>query len=250
MKIAIAGGTGVVGRHVVGVARERGHETVVLSRATGVDLTAGSGLDAELSGVDAVIDVTSVATMSATGAMAFFRAVTRNLIEAERAAGVHHHVALSIIGAADAPHGYYAGKQIQEDLVLTAPSGSVVWAAQFHEFAQQNAPMTKAGPVHLVPEMLSQPVAAREVAGVLVEVAEGSPRGRGPQVAGPEQMHVADMIRGFLQSRGRPARVRQFPLPGAFGRALRDGTLLPGPGAHIGTRTFAEWLAAGESPDQ
>lgn len=242
MKIAIAGGTGVVGRHVVDVTRERGYQAVVLSRSTGIDLTAANDLDRELSGVDAVVDVSSTAAMSAKGAVAFFRAVTRNLIEAERVAGVSHHVALSIIGVPEAPHGYYAGKQIQEDLVLTAPTGSVVRAAQFHEFAEQNAPRTKAGPVHLVPEMLSQPVAAREVAEMLVSVAEGGPQGMGPQIAGPEQLHVAQMIRRFLESRGRPARVRQFPLPGAFGRALRDGTLLPGPAARTGNQTFTEWL--------
>lgn len=250
MKIAIAGGTGVVGRHVMDVAREHAHQTVVLSRSTGVDLTSGHGLDTELSGVDAVIDVTSTATLSTKGAVAFFRAVTRNLIEAERTAGVSHHVALSIIGVAEAPHGYYAGKQIQEDLVLTAPTGSVVRAAQFHEFAEQNAPRTKAGPVHLVPTMLSQPVAAREVAEVLVSIAEGDPRGMGPQIAGPEPLHVAEMIRRFLQSRGGPARVRQFPLPGAFGRALRDGTLLPAPGARLGTQTFTEWLEDADATGQ
>ena len=242
MKVAVAGGTGVVGRHVVDVARERGHDVDVLTRSTGIDLVTGTGLADRLYGVDAVIDTTSVLTMSAKPSTEFFRAVTRNLLRAGEETGVRHHVALSIIGVDEAPYGYYAGKAVQEDLVGVAATGTVVRAAQFHEFAEQNLSRAKVGPVHVVPTMHSQPVAAREVAELLVDVAEASPRSDVPHIAGPEPMRVADMVRQYLQHTGRAARVLELPLPGAFGRAMRDGTLLPGPGARLGRVTYGEWL--------
>ncbi|MFC6258469.1 SDR family oxidoreductase, partial [Kocuria oceani] len=161
MRIAVAGGTGVVGRHVVETARGRGHEVVVLARSQGVDLSTGAGLD--LAGVQAVVDVTSIRTTSGRSATRFFTEVTRHLLAAERAAGVGHHLVLSIVGLDDAPYGYYAGKAAQERLVQ---AGEVPWtllrATQFHEFAGQVHERMRLGPVALVPAMRSQPIAARE----------------------------------------------------------------------------------------
>ncbi len=162
MKIAVAGGTGAVGRHVVDVARETGHESVVLTRSTGVDLVAGEGLADALPGVDAVIDVASVQTMSDAASRAFFGAVTRNLLAAETAAGVGHHVALSIVGVDDAPYAYYAGKVLQEQLVEAGPvPWTILRATQFHEFAAQLHARMRFGPIVVVPALQSQPVAAR-----------------------------------------------------------------------------------------
>lgn len=242
MKLAIAGGTGVVGRHVVEVAHTLGHETVVLARSTGVDLVAGSRIDERLEDVDAIVDVTSVQTMSARASMDFFRTVTQHLVTAGRRQGVRHHVALSIIGADDAPFSYYAGKQVQENLVLAQPNGTVVRAAQFHEFAGQTLERMALGPVCLVPTMRSQPVAAAEVAALLVDTATQDPQGLGPAMAGPEELRVSDMIRRFSESEGRRRLVVEAPLPGAFGRAMREGTLLGGPDALIGSQTFDTWL--------
>lgn len=244
MRIAVAGGTGVIGRHVVDAVRDRGHEPVVLARSTGTDLYAGTGLDEHLTGVEAVVDVTSVQTMSARTSIDFFRTVTQHLITAGRRCGVGHHIALSIIGAPQAPFSYYAGKQAQEDLVLDQPNGTVVRAGQFHEFVRQTMARTKAGPVYAIPVMRSQPVAAAEVAGLLVDVAEQEPQGSGPQIAGPEELRVADMARRLLRHEGSRARVVEVPFPGGFGRAMRDGTLLGGPRAIVGRQTFDDWLAA------
>ncbi|MGO1165920.1 MAG: SDR family oxidoreductase [Janibacter sp.] len=243
MKIAIAGGTGVLGRHVVDRARMAGHETVVLARSTGADLFAGHGLDEHLRGVDAVIDAASVQTMSARASTDFFRTVTQHLITAGRRCGVRHHVAVSIIGAAQAPFSYYAGKRVQEDLVLAQPNGTVVRAAQFHEMAGQTAARTRVGPVHAIPTMRSQPVAAAEVASLLVDIATADPVGKGPEIAGPERLSMGEMVRRLLEHEGSRRRVVEFPLPGGFGRAMRDGTLRAGPGTTIGHQTFADWLA-------
>ncbi|RBY94419.1 3-beta hydroxysteroid dehydrogenase [Blastococcus sp. TBT05-19] len=244
MRIAVAGGTGTVGRHVVDVAGERGHDVRVLSRSRGVDLVDGTGLDAVLEGVDAVVDVASVMTQSAEASIRFFRTVSTNLLAAGARAAVAHHVALSIVGVDRAPLGYYAGKVAQEDLVSTGPvPWTLLRATQFHEFAEQLFRQLAIGPLHPVPVMRSQPVAAREVAERLVALSEAGPAGRVPDLAGPEVLRMSAMVRAYARATGRGAVVLPVPLPGALGRAFRDGTLTAGPDADRGVRTFAGWVA-------
>lgn len=244
MKIAVAGGTGTVGHHVVDIARERGHEALVLSRGTGIDLVSGDGLGRALAGVDVVVDAASVATQSAKVSERFFGAVTANLLAAEQTAGVAHHIALSIVGSDKAPYGYYAGKAVQERLVR---EGSIPWtilrATQFHEFAQQLYGRVDIGPIHLVPTMVSQPVAAHEVGLRLVELAETGPAGLATDLAGPETLRMAHMVRAYANATGGTGPILQIPLPGGFGKAMRDGSTEAGPDADRGTQTFAEWIA-------
>ena len=245
MKLAVAGGTGTVGAHVVEVARERGHEVVVLSRSAGVDLVTGIGLSDALSGVDAVVDVASTQTVSAKESTAFFSAVTRNLLTAEGAAGVGHHLALSIVGIDEAPHGYYAGKVKQESIVR---AGAVPWtilrATQFHEFAAQIRSQTSFGPLTVIPRMLSQPIAAREVAERLIDLAERPPSGRVADLGGPREERMVEMVRRYARAIGARGSVLEVPIPGAYGRAMRDGTLVTSAGADHGTQTFEDWAAA------
>ena len=245
MKIAVAGGTGQVGTHVVTVARERGHDVVVMARGAGVDLVEGTGVAQALRGADAVIDVASATTLDARESVAFFEATTRALLAEEAAAGVGHHVALSIVGIDRAPVGYYAGKVAQERLI---ESGGVPWtilrATQFHEFAAQIYARAKIGPVHVAPKMRTQPVAAREVAERLVELAEAGPAGRVRDLAGPREERLVDMVRSYARARGARGWIPAIPLPGAPGRAQRDGSLLAGADADLGVQTYAEWLAA------
>jgi uncharacterized protein YbjT (DUF2867 family) len=243
MRIAVAGGTGVAGRHVVEALRAGGHEAVVLTRSTGVDLTTGDGLAAVLDGVAAVVDVTSTSSATAKGATRFFSAVTTNLLGAERAAGVGHHVALSIVGAARVNAGLYAGKKAQEDLVMAAPVGwSLLRATQFHELAQVAAARSRVGPLTVVPTWATQPVAASEVGAALAQIATGAPRGLDVDLAGPEVEEMSSMVRRYLAAVGQKRSVMRVPLPGAFGRALRNGSLMPGPDARRGTQTFDDWL--------
>jgi len=243
MRIAVAGGTGTVGAHVVRVARERGHTAIVLARGTGVDLVSGAGLDAALAGADAVLDVTSVSTTSAGASTDFFAAVTRNLLAAETAAGVEHHVALSIVGIDGEESGYYAGKLAQERLVAAGPvPWTLLRATQFHEFAPQMAGRLSAGPLTLVPVMRTQPVAASQVAERLVDLAEGQAQGRERDLAGPRIESLARMVRDYLRVTGSRALVLSVPIPGSMGRAMRTGALLPGPDAQLATQTYDEWL--------
>lgn len=243
MKIAVAGGTGTVGRHVTELIGRRGHEPVILARSTGFDLQTGDGLTAALAGVDAVIDVVSITTLSAGASSRFFGRTTTNLLRAEASAGVRHHVALSIVNARRVSAGYYAGKTVQED---TVTAGSVPWtmlrATQFHEFAAQTLQRTSRAGLALVPVMRTQPVAAREVAERLVQLALGSPRGLVPDLGGPREEHLVDMVRAYVRASRAHTRVVQFRLPGRMGAAMRDGSLLPAGNTERGSQSFAQWL--------
>jgi uncharacterized protein YbjT (DUF2867 family) len=244
MRIAVAGGTGTVGRHVMSELAAAGHTAVALSRSAGVDLMDPASVSRALAGADAVIDVASVKTLSAKRSAAFFGATTTNLLDAEAAQGVGHHVALSIIGAAAAPYNYYAGKKVQEELITPGRNWSILRAAQFHEFAPQTAAQAAFAGFTMAPKGRTQPIAAAEVAAELVRIAAGGPQGFARDLAGPQEEWLPDMIRRYLGATGTTPRVIEFPLPGGLGKAMRQGVLLPGPGAQLGTQTFAEWIAS------
>ncbi|MGI9822796.1 SDR family oxidoreductase [Agromyces sp. Marseille-Q5079] len=243
MRVAVAGGTGTVGRHVVASARERGHEVVVLTRSNGVDLIGGAGVRAALEGVDAVIDTANTNSMSAGAATAFFRFVTKTLLDAEQAAGVGHHVVLSIVGVDRGSYGYYAGKVAQERAVEAgAVPFTIMRASQFHEFAGQMLKAFSFAGVHLAPRFPSQPVAAREVGERLVTLAEHGAAGRSADFAGPQREDIGDMVVRLARARGLRGRVVPVTLPGPQFAAMRRGETLPGPDAVLGTRTFEAWL--------
>lgn len=243
MRIAVAGGTGVVGAVTVTRLKMAGHEPVVLARATGVDLLTGAGLAEKLAGVEAVIDVTSTPTTSAGTATEFFTTATGNLLTAGAAAGVRHHVLLSIVGIDVTPFGYYIGKLAQEELVDRSPAPStIVRAPQFHEFAAQMIERSSLGPVTLVPTMLCAPMSAREVAAVLVDLVSGEPLGHAPELGGPHEELVPDMVRRLLRHRGERRLVVGLRVPGKAGRAMRSGALVPKNPGVVGTQSFDEWL--------
>ncbi|HWB66666.1 MAG TPA: NAD(P)H-binding protein [Mycobacteriales bacterium] len=244
MRIAVAGGTGAVGRHVVDAIRREGHEPVVLTRSSGVDVRTGAGLVEALTDVAVVIDVTNTPTNSRRKAIAFFEAATANLQRAGRQAGVGHLVALSIVGCDRVPIGYYAGKVRQEECLA---AGELPWtvlrATQFFDFPIQLLDRLSPAPVLTIPRWRTQPVAAREVADALVELALAEPAGKAPDIAGPEVHQMADLVRDVLQKIGRRRPVVSFRLPGAAGRAIAgDGSLPTEPGPR-GKQTFSQWLA-------
>jgi uncharacterized protein YbjT (DUF2867 family) len=244
-KIAVAGATGSLGRGIMSSLRARGIASVPIIRSSGVDLTTGDGLDEALDGVTAVIDASSKNTTNATAATRFFSAATNNLLAAEGRAGVEHHVAVSIIGAAQIDAAYYAGKAAQERILTARESGwSVLRASQFHEFVEQIIEAGRMGPLQIVPTMRTQPVSIPEVAESLVDIALGDPVGFAPDLAGPREERMLDLVTRYLSAAGIRRRIVEIPLPGRFGRGMRDGTILPGRAARLGTRTFGEWLAA------
>ncbi len=239
MKIAVAGGTGLTGGHVVRALESRGHEAVVLSRAAGVDLRSGTGLEAALTGAEAVIDVSNVTTQRRSVSVGFFDEAGRRLNAAAARAGVRHLVVLSIVGVDRVKNPYYAGKLRQEQIVR---DGAVPWtilrATQFHEFAAQVLSSVP-GPVALVPRMRTQPIAVREVADALAALATEPPRGMAPELAGPRIESLPDMARRLIAAGGARRRpVLPLPIPGP----MATGGLLPTADGPRGTQTYDEWL--------
>ncbi|MFD1274325.1 SDR family oxidoreductase [Streptomyces kaempferi] len=233
MRVAVAGGTGLVGRYVVEELAAAGQEPVVLARSRGVDLVTGAGLDAAVAGADAVVDVSNVTTMSGRRAVSFFDSVGRNLLDAGERAGVRHHVVLSIVGVDRVGLGYYQGKLRQEDVVRNGRTPwTVLRATQFHEFAGQTLDRVPK-PFAVVPRMRTQPVAAREVAQHLVRLVTAPARGMAPELAGPRVEHLVDMV-GAAAGPAPAQLVLPVRMPGDTGAAMTGDGLLPaapGPGA-------------------
>lgn len=244
MKIAVAGGTGKTGRKVVEHLDSQGHHPVILARAHGVDLLENAGIDAALDGVEAIIDVVDFATMNAKKARASFGTATENLLAAAQRNGVRHHVALSIVGVDRVPSGYYQGKLHQEEVIR---AGAVPWtilrATQFHEFADQILGQVP-GPIAVIPTMRCQPIAVSEVAAHLCTLAVGEPQQMAPEVAGPQVESMVDMARQLLRRLRQRRPVIPLRLPGAVGKAMAGGALLPAHPGPRGQQTFAEWLDA------
>jgi uncharacterized protein YbjT (DUF2867 family) len=245
MRIAVAGGTGLIGRQTVEAIRRSGHDAVVLARSVGVDLVTGDGLADALVGVDAIIDVSNTPALDRDQARAFFATTTRQLLAAEQNAGVRHHVVLSIVGV-DRVEGnvYYAGKREQERVALAGPiPATIVRATQFFDFAAMVVGRTRQGQVATIPPLLVQPVAVSDVADVLVQVAVGEPQNGVRELAGPEPQDLVDMARRTLAARGESLRL----IPswrGPLGVEMAGEVLLPGPDAQIAPTTFETWLAA------
>jgi len=247
MRVAVVGATGRIGRLTVEALERRGHETVGISRSQGVDVYTSDGLETALAGVDAVVDASSCSATDRDEAFEFFSRSTRNLLEAERAAGVQHHVLLSIIGLTRVTgNAHYAGKRAQEEVLERGPvPWSIVPATHFHDFAEMVTTWTERDGSATIAPLLIQPVAPADVADVLAEVATGPPQGRCADLAGPEPQDLVDLARRTRAARGTP--IRLVPTwSGVFGVDMAGDVLLPELDARIAPTTFDDWLA-GES---
>jgi uncharacterized protein YbjT (DUF2867 family) len=245
MRIAIAGGTGTLGRPVADALRSRGHEVRVLSRRGPeyrVDVTTGEGLAEALEGVDVVVDATNDSSKHAADTLV---EGSRRLLAAEEVAGVGHHVCVSIVGCELVPARYLRIKAEQERVVEEGPQPwSIVRATQFHELVDMA--LAPAARKHLmpVPRVPLQTVASTEVARVVADVAEGAPRRGRVEVVGPEVVDARELARTWRSTTGRRALLLPLPLPGRMGRALRAGALIAERPDVRGTTPFATWLAA------
>jgi uncharacterized protein YbjT (DUF2867 family) len=245
MRIAVIGGTGIVGRKTVDALKRAGHDAVVIARSRGVDVSSGEGLDEALAGVQSVIDVTNMQGSDAEATLKLFAVATRNLLAAEQRAGVGHHVLLSIVGIDHlAGNAHFAGKREQEQMVSNGPVPFTIQrATQFHEFAWQVVQWTRQGGSAIVPPLLVQPVAAADVGTVLAEIVTRGPRGRAIDLAGPEPQDLIDMARRTLVARGESIRLIPSWRSGVFGLDAAGEVLLAGPEARLGPTTFDTWLA-------
>jgi uncharacterized protein YbjT (DUF2867 family) len=249
-RIAVAGATGRVGRHVVDVLDATGHDVVAMSRSRGVDVISGAGLAEALAGADCVIDVATGPSAEQEPATAFFTTAARNLHEAGQRAGVRRIVVVSIIGTDRFTAGYGAAKIAHERAMLAGPIPvRILRAAQFHEFVGQLVDWGTRGEVSYVPRMRIQPVAARTVAEALAALAtaESAPdAGSGapiPEVAGPREESLVDLARVLVARRGDPVKVEGVSDPADPDREVYEsGALLPGPHATLAGPTFQQWL--------
>jgi uncharacterized protein YbjT (DUF2867 family) len=243
MRIAVVGATGRIGRLTVEALERKGHETVGISRSLGIDVH-GDRLAPALAGVDAVIDALNAPAADRDAALATFGGATRNLLAAEHEAGVRHHVLLSIAGLERFEgNAHCDGKRAQEALVS---AGEVPWsivpATHFHDFAEMLTTWTERDGSAEIAPLLVQPVAPADVAEVLAETATGAPRGRCPELAGPEPQDLVDLARRTRAARGTP--IRLVPTWSSIcGLDMAGDVLLPAGGARIAPTTFDEWLA-------
>jgi uncharacterized protein YbjT (DUF2867 family) len=250
-KIAVAGATGRVGRHIVDVLEEAGHDVVPMSRSTGVDVVTGEGLSQALVGVECIVDAASWPSNEQEPATEFFIAASRNLQEEGERAGVQRIVVVSIIGADRATTGYIASKVPHERAMQSGPIPvSILRAAQFHDFVPLFLEWGRQGDVIYVPQMRTQPVAARTVAEALAELATGSTpvpepsAGTVPEIAGPREESLVDMAELLAARRGDSVRIEDVSDPDDPEQALyASGALLPGPDAVLAGPTFEQWLA-------
>jgi uncharacterized protein YbjT (DUF2867 family) len=244
MKVVVIGGSGLIGKKLVSVLRGRGHEAVPASPSTGVNALTGEGLAGALAGADVVVDVSNAPSWADAEVMAFFETSTRNLLAAERAAGVRHHVALSVVGADRLPDsGYMRAKVAQERRIAAGGVPyTVVRATQFFEFLGGIAGPGAAGETVRLPTAPMQPVAADDVAAALADVAVGAPADAVVELAGPERGSVAEFVGRFLAATGDARSVVADPQAGYFGAALDDQGLAPGANPRVGPTRFEAWL--------
>src|SRR5262245_42529760 len=244
MKVVVIGGSGLIGKKLVPILRKRGHEAVPASASSGVNTLTGEGLAKALAGANVVVDVSNAPSWADEAVMEFFDTSTRNLLAAESAAGVGHHVALSVVGADRLPDsGYMRAKLAQERLITAGRVPyTIVRATQFFEFLGGIAGPRDAGDTVRLPTAPMQPLAADDVAAALAEVVVGEPVNGIIEVAGPETLPIAEFVGRFLTASGDTRTVVADPQARYFGAALDDRGLKPGDNPRVGPTRFEVWL--------
>lgn len=248
MKFVVVGGTGLIGSQVIAQLAELGHDAVPASPRSGVDTLTGEGVAEALAGGHTVVDVSNSPSWADDDVLHFFTTSTRNLLEAERAAGVQHHVALSIVGADRASDsGYMRAKTAQEQLIAESGSPySIVRATQFFEFVDGIADSMTDGETVRAPHGAFQPIAAADVATAVTRAATGEPVNGIVNVAGPERRGMDDFIRTSLAASGDPRQVVTDPAARYFGALIDEYSIVPldDENATIYPTRFSDWTAS------
>jgi uncharacterized protein YbjT (DUF2867 family) len=247
MKIVVIGGTGLIGSKVVKNLRQREHDVVAASPSKGVNTVTGEGLAEALRGAQVVVDVANAPSWEDDAVLAFFETSGRNLLAAEAAAGVRHHVALSVVGTDRLlASGYFRAKMAQENLIKTSKVPyTIVRATQFFEFVGAIAQFGSDGQTVRMPPALMQPIVSDDVAAELANVAEAKPLNATVDLAGPEPIRMDELIRRFLHAQGDNRQVVTDPAARYYGVEVNDQSLVPlGPARHGPTR-FEDWLSHG-----
>jgi uncharacterized protein YbjT (DUF2867 family) len=244
MKIVVIGGSGLIGKKVVMNLRQHGHDAVPASPSSGVNTVTGEGLTQALAGAQVVVDVANAPSWEDNAVLAFFQISGRNLLAAEAAARVGHHVALSVVGTDRLlASGYFRAKLAQEELIKASPIPyTIIRATQFFEFVGSIAQPATEGQTVRLPPALMQPIAADDVAAAVAEAALAKPLNGAFDLAGPEPIRQDDLVRQFLDATGDPRTVVTDPKALYYGLTVNDQSLVPGSHPHIGPTRFDDWL--------
>ena len=244
MKVSVIGGTGLIGSKLVKKLRDNGQEVVAASPASGVNTLTGEGLADALKGASVVVDVTNSPSWEDAAVMKFFETSTRNLLDYEPAAGVRHHIALSVVGTERLlESGFFRAKLVQENLIKSSSIPySIVRATQFFEFVKKVADLSTEGNKVRLPPVLFQPMAADDVASALAGIAMGSPVNGTVEIGGPDQFRLDEVVRRDLAARQDPREVISDPHARYYGIQVSERTLVPNDGARLGEKRFEDWL--------
>jgi len=245
MKIVIIGGSGLIGKKLVNNLRQRGHEVVPASPSSGVNTITGEGLAHALAGAQVVVDVANSPSFEDTAVLKFFETSGRNLLAAEAAAGVGHHVALSVVGTDRLlTSGYFRAKLAQENLIKVSPVPyTIVRATQFFEFVGSIAQSATDGQTVRLPPALMQPIVSEDVADALADIAVGKPLNGTVELAGPEPIRLDELVRRILIANQDARTVTTDVHALYFGTELNDQSLTPGINPRLGPTRFEEWLS-------
>lgn len=245
MKIVVIGGTGLIGSKLVEKLREHRHEAVAASPSSGVNSITGEGLAGALEGASAVVDVTNSPSWEDAAVLKFFETSTRNLLTHEAAAGVRHHVALSVVGTERLlESGFFRAKLAQENLIKASSIPySIVRATQFFEFVKQIADFSTVGNQVRLPPVLFQPMAADDVAGAVARITTSSPLNGTVEIGGPEQSHLVEFARQYLAAHQDPRQAISDPHARYYGIEVKERALVPEHNAELGKSRFEDWLA-------
>jgi uncharacterized protein YbjT (DUF2867 family) len=246
MTIVVIGGTGLIGTKLVRNLRQQGHEVVAASPSSGVNTLTGEGLAEALAGAEVVVDVANSPSFEDKAVLDFFETSGRNLLAAEAAAGVRHHVALSVVGTDRLlASGYFRAKMAQENLIKASNIPyTIVRATQFFEFVGAIAESATAGQTVRLPPALMQPVAADDVAAVLAAVAVETPLNHTVELAGPEPIRMDELVRRFLNANRDERQVTTDAHALYFGTKANDQSLTPGNRPRLGPTNFEDWLSS------
>jgi len=243
MKIVVIGGTGLIGSKTVAILRQGGHEVVAASPSSGVNSITGEGLKEAMAGAQVVIDLANSPSFEDKAVLEFFKTSGRNLLAAEAAAGVRHHVALSIVGTDRSDNGYFRAKVAQEKLIETSGIPyTIIRATQFLEFLGGIAASSAVGNMVRLSPGLFQPIAADDVAAIVAEVALAAPRGGIVEIAGPERAPFNEIVARYLKAVGDTREVVSDPEARYFGGRVEERSLVPLGEARLGHIGLDEWL--------
>jgi len=244
MKIVVIGGTGLIGSKAVAILRQRGHEAVAASPNTGVDTITGQGLGEAMTAAQVVIDLSNSPSFADEPVLRFFQTSGRNLVAAEAAAGVRHHVVLSIVGTDRSPdNGYFRAKVAQEKVIQSSGIPyTIIRSTQFMEFLRAIAASGTDGDVVRISPGLFQPIAADDVAAFVADVALAPPRNGIVEIAGPERAPFDEFVARYLKVIGDPRRVVRDPEARYFGSLVEERSLVPLGDARLGRIGFDEWI--------